>query len=782
MSLRARYLALLIAGALAPAALAQDSTDATQCGGGDTVSPWADSTALDGSEQVNDFVVDLTNFQTRWGTRFGIAPIVKTSKSSSGFNSSGLSSQSMSRLQKSGVDISGKSYGYWTVPGTGVNNTAAHNNAPTQFRTTTRSTHQFGVALTEFGTTDAGSSYNGVVGGIVNYREETPGRLYVERVMAASNSCDIISNVSQFGLGSVDEDGNVFFRADGSGVTGGCGLTPLNANHLYAVSMALRDANVQNVLSNDVVGLKDLVAVDEFVSASADVHLTPSSMPPLVSGTGPFVLTTTFGTPSAANAMYVRGPIGSLLSTGITTFLDPGIAETRGAASYSSDNFAMLSSTHGMTAQLAKATGATLTAAINLVGLDGTGSKTGTKALVLPTSITDNSTFATTLLPAGSLEFMLYESQVAFRGGVGQAALKVDQNGDLLVAATGAHPSKSGSNHPVNMIAVAKVDHTTGSTSWTMAAYNDGTFGPGGTGKPILDGPGGSVIGRLVPLLNVTGGTPIGPSMSPPMFDSVGNIYFLSALEIFDPADFAVGLVRAVYDPATFSYELDLVCKTGDIHRGVNSDRDWLLTFLQIADSNSVASGTTCSQNISETAFADMSTTGLDTADSRALGGLVLGAGIIYDTNDDGDFTTCFNGGVDDDSYNSLLYIGHKSWPSIGTGIPGTLGTPELEINGVLDPSSTTNIEFNLTKMRPNSNVYIVLGFSQINAPFKCGTLIPAPDFIFPALPTFAGDLSFTLPWSGAPANFPLVWQAWIPDPAAICFFASTNGVFTTTP
>lgn len=777
MSLRARYLALLTAGALSPTLFAQDSTDATTCGAGDAVSPWADSSTLHGSEQCNHFVVDLRSFETRWGTRLGIAPLLKSSKSGTAFNTSLLSSSTISRLQKGGVDVSGSSYGLWNGPGIGVNNTPANNAAPSHARTTTRATQQFGVAFSEFGTTDAGESYNAVVGGIVNFRPETPSRLYVNRVMAASNSCDIISNLAQFGLGSVDEEGNVYFRADNSGVFGGCGQTPLSANHVYAVQMALRDCDSLNVISNNAIGLKDLPAIDEFVTSSADTHLTPTALPPAISGAGPYLLATTFGNPTP---QFVRGPAGGTISS--SGFIDPfNNGGTRGTPSYTQDNFSFLGSSAGILASLARDTGGPgIARDLNLWGINAAGGITGTMALTMPGALTDNSNGAATLGPAGTLEFTLYESQVAFRGGNGQVAVGLDQNGDLLAAATGVHPAKAGNNSPINMIAVARVDQNTGAATWTMAAYNYGV-----SGKPILDGPGGATIGQLVALLNVTGGSPQGPSMSPPMMDSVGNLYFLSAIETFSPApDYAVGLVRAVYDPDTFSYELDLVCKTGDIHRGVNSDRDWLITFLEIADNNSVSSGSTTSQNIQEVAFADGSTVGLDTADSRALGGLVLNAGIVYDSNDDGDFTTCFDTGVDDNNYNVLLYVGHKSWPDVGFGLAGTAGVPKLEMSGALDPILPSPMEFNLSNMRPGTVFYMILGFSQINAPFKCGTLVPSVDLIFPALPTFGGELSFNIDWPGGgiPANFPLYWQAWIPDPAAICFFAATNGVCTTTP
>ena len=73
-------------------------------------------------------------------------------------------------------------------------------------------------------------------------------------------------------------------------------------------------------------------------------------------------------------------------------------------------------------------------------------------------------------------------------------------------------------DNPINAMAVARFSpqDPSGTLEWTLASYNDFP-----NGKPILDGPGGTAIGQVVELNQVTGGTPFGPSLSAPCIDSV---------------------------------------------------------------------------------------------------------------------------------------------------------------------------------------------------------------------------------------------------------------------
>ncbi len=207
-----------------------------------------------------------------------------------------------------------------------------------------------------------------------------------------------------------------------------------------------------------------------------------------------------------------------------------------------------------------------------------------------------------------------------------------------------------------------------------MAGYNDGTFdgtGQGeGTGKPILNGPGGSVIGRMVPLFAVTGGSPQGPSVSAPMIDSVGNVWFLAACEFFKTdkfgnpySDYDTALLRAVYNEEVFSYELEMIFEVGNVYPGMNSGTNWQVRFIGIADSNSVSSGSAWSGNMLQMPHSTVNADclgSLQTRDARTLGGIVINATVVYDVDNNGDFDPYWaeNPTGVDQRYGALLYVG----------------------------------------------------------------------------------------------------------------------------
>ena len=107
-------LSIVAAAGLASPAFAQDSTSMNSDAGngqpGDALSPW-----VAGVNQKAAYVVDMTPHFTSQGTRFGIAPVVKTSKTGSGFFSSLWSAQSLSNTLLNGVPYASPSYTAWSV-------------------------------------------------------------------------------------------------------------------------------------------------------------------------------------------------------------------------------------------------------------------------------------------------------------------------------------------------------------------------------------------------------------------------------------------------------------------------------------------------------------------------------------------------------------------------------------------------------------------------------------------------------------------------------------------
>jgi len=121
-------------------------------------------------------------------------------------------------------------------------------------------------------------------------------------------------------------------------------------------------------------------------------------------------------------------------------------------------------------------------------------------------------------------------------------------------------------------------------------------------------------------------------------------------------------------------------------------------------------------------------------------------------------------------------------WKDLGLGLAGVNGTPVLSGAGTLlggDPLTLA-----LGNGKPFSSAALVLGFSQLNAPFKGGTLVPAADLLIPGLPLdAAGALALPATWpAGLPSDFTLYLQAWITDAAGPHGFSASNGLSATTP
>jgi hypothetical protein len=188
--------------------------------------------------------------------------------------------------------------------------------------------------------------------------------------------------------------------------------------------------------------------------------------------------------------------------------------------------------------------------------------------------------------------------------------------------------------------------------------------------------------------------------MSAPMFDSVGNVWFTGSFELnATPGTVQVGLMRAVYQPASFSYRIELVLKQGDVFAGRNSGTNYKIDFLPMNTSTGIISSSApWSSNISETAFENQSTAGLNTSDAATLGGIVVQASIIYDVNNDGMYIrSTGTGGVPgspDEDYTALLYVSAAS-DCNANGIPDDAdiaeGT-EADTNGNGIPDSCEGI------------------------------------------------------------------------------------------
>ncbi|MAO23995.1 MAG: hypothetical protein CMJ35_15500 [Phycisphaerae bacterium] len=638
-----RIAALIATAGLCGTAIAQDSVS-SNLGGlpGDALNPWSDHCAA--------YVVDLAPITTSAGHTFGVAPLLKSTQIDPNFFNNLGSTVGISTDVLSDVPFSRASYMQWSTAGAGVSaqNTMGDAVSPTG------NASQFAIGWSEFGTTAAGESYNGMIGAIVNYDPSDANRLFVDRRMGAVNSSsDASGDSSQLGGVSVDANGNLYYRADDFNVTG---PDPLSGTNIFRTRLADRDCNTQNMIS-----LGGTLDATDFIIQGGDTHSVPNNMPASIAGGNGL-----YGGPNF-NSEYVYG--GSLgMTTATTDHFDLTGGRTgdhRGnMGSTIGDPFGFGGVyTYGVYAKDANGD----TKAMNVWGVDATGAVVGKKAWDIPASVTDNDD-GFVLSYSSFVEFVNYFGSVPFRGGVGNMAVGRDINGNALFAAT---VSENGFGDDFsNQIIVGRYNPTTGATDYTFAAYIDqfGLFTQD-AGKPIYDDM-GVEIGQLVNLDAVTGGSPLGPSISAPAFDAAGNIWFIGAVELYDRfmdggSDFDGALLRAVLDPDTFSYRIELVLENGTRATGPNSGLEYSVDFLGTANAGGGASGGSLwSNNVSASAWNGVDISATEPGDEISNGGVIINTSITYDIDGDGIFNDPTSGNFNadapaDESYSVALYVGY---------------------------------------------------------------------------------------------------------------------------
>jgi hypothetical protein len=636
--------ALITTAGMCASALAQDSVS-SNLGGlpGDALNPWNDNASA--------YVVDLAPLVTSGGHMFGAAPLLKTTQTDPMFFNNLGSSSSISTDTLNNVPFSQTTYSVWNTAGEGVN--ALTNNAPMTV-SDEWSGSQFSVAWSEFGTSSSGNSYNGLIGAIVNFDPAEPNRLYVDRKMAAINSSsELAVDSAQVGGVSVDANGNVYYRADDFNVNG---PNPLMGTNILRTRMADRNSAVQNHLS-----LGGTMDATDFILQNATTHSVPNNIPASITG-GNGV----YGGPNF-NSEYVYG--ASLGSTTATTgHLDLTGGRTgdhRGNMGGAAVDALGLGSVYTF-GTLAK-DAANDTRTFNLHGVDATGAIMGNKGWDIPASVTDNDD-GFVLNYTSFAEFTNYFGSIPFRGGVGNLAVGSDINGMGLFAATIAENGLG--NDFSTQIVVGRYDAANDTTEFTFAAYIDQfNLFTQDAGKPIYDDM-GVEIGQCVNLDAVTGGAPLGPSMSAPTIDAAGNVWFIGAVELYDRfvgggSDFDGALLRSVLDPDTFTYRLELVLENGTRISGQNSGRDYVINFLgSAAGGGGATPGSLWSNNASSASWNNVDISKAEPGDTRSNGGVIVSTSITYDIDGDNIFNNPTSVNFDpaapaDEAYSVAMYIGH---------------------------------------------------------------------------------------------------------------------------
>jgi hypothetical protein len=120
-------------------------------------------------------------------------------------------------------------------------------------------------------------------------------------------------------------------------------------------------------------------------------------------------------------------------------------------------------------------------------------------------------------------------------------------------------------------------------------------------------------------------------------------------------------------------------------------------------------------------------------------------------------------------------------WIDLGQGLAGTLGVPQLSVEGEFVALEPVSLEVSNTA--PSALIALVVGLQQIDAPFKGGTLVPSPDLIVWALPTDASGLQLAGNWpAGIPSGLQIVLQGWVLDAQGPQGFAASNALLGLVP
>ena len=669
-----QILGIIAAAGIATSAVAQDSVSSNNAG--DAIDPY------DATRQVTKFTVDLTAISSTKGAEFGVAPLLKAGRSAnpaaSGFFNQRLSGQAISRHIEGNVLANG-TYATWSSAGQGV---GPNNAAPGSVSLPGSGLQSLAVAFNEF-EPNASNNNDNLYAGLVTFDPSNRNRLFVDRIVAATNSPNAATGGSAgFAMGSIDTRLNLISRADSFGFSG---PSPIAGDNIYRINAELRSNGVVNSINN--LGAADAAATERVINNST-VTLTTSGSIPETDG-GP----STFG-PNFGSLLSYNDHSATTAAHFTPTF--PGfatnIADHRGSLTYNPDT--ALGGV-GIVAGLQRDTAGN-TVYLGVWGVDATGFPQQVANLQAPLTIQDPlDNYDAVGVPFG--EFRHYRSQMPFSGPLGAAAAGSDASGNVLVAAVfdvacngctvAGFPvtyGSGGANAPTNAIAVARFNPSAANPSstiqWTSAAWvNFDT----GFGKPIRDAL-GNETGFLVPL-NAFPGL-VGPSISAPAIDNAGNLYFTSPFLDYGPDgqfgtgddDIDTGLFRAIYDEATFSYDLDVILQTGDVIVSQGTGLNYNIGLIRVADSNSTDSSAFFGESATYDNYPGTNPASND--DANNLGALVAAVNITYDVNGDGSFD--FGVGTGDEDYSTLFYVS-----PLGGGNPIT----DCNSNGIDDATDIAN-------------------------------------------------------------------------------------------
>ena len=118
----------------------------------------------------------------------------------------------------------------------------------------------------------------------------------------------------------------------------------------------------------------------------------------------------------------------------------------------------------------------------------------------------------------------------------------------------------------------------------------------------------------------------------------------------------------------------------------------------------------------------------------------------------------------------------HGAWYDLGSGLAGTTGVPLFIGSGPL--KGGTALTLTLANAAPSSAGILVVGVSQLDAPFFGGTMVPALDIILPIATNVSGDLVLPAVWpSGLPPGVSIYMQCWVINSTNTGVNGGSNGL-----
>jgi len=662
--------------------------------------------------------------------------------------------------------------------------------------------NQFGTASAPAG----GTTVNSSVGAVVNYAPDNIRRFFVERVMLASSNPTggATSNNGALFSGAADSNGEFYVRADNNGANNPTTTARILGNNVARVNALSRNGALNTLggaagFTTAADAASTSFVLNNYASTASIVSAIPASI--AAGGNGRYVgpdFTRSFLHEGTVGSTTIVPPASSYLSV-----LSGGASnDHRGAiAIHPKALFGGGSVAAGAILGRDGIAGSNNNY-VMVFGLNGNGSLTAGKSFGIPgpASVTldrapasDNSPagpaiFDTTAaIPATMSGFFAYhQGSTAFQGPSSQIAVGQDLAGRGLIAGLyyeNVNAPTDTTPTPNVAIVVGRFDpnNPTGTMQWKTVAWTyaagpsvadtDGTpirgdWGNNGHTASALASAGqfdGTVdlnpasgnydrpIGRLQASLSFPGPSVTGaPSITPPAIDAVGNIWFVASTAINTYSTttsssfsrYNNALIRAVYNPDTFSYDLELVAEFGDRITGKNSLTRYSIGGL-VRSTTTGAPSSSAFNSSSVAPYADrnldigtaigngeLATWGSNGAvvDPRSLGGLVLGANWLYDVDNNNSFqdpsgATPSNPNSVDEQYSGLLYIHHRSCDADLNG-DGVVDDSDFVIfagayNNLLD----TFADFNFDNITDDSDFVIFAGaYNELLCNFQPGS------------------------------------------------------------